>query len=293
MRKPCLPRLTRRRFLAAAAGSLATAGLAVAGYTWRIEPHWVEVVRRRLPVAGLPESLAGRTLIQISDLHAGPIVDEGYLCRVLEQVSSLHADILALTGDFMTYHGPEQIEQAARVLQHLQPGRLATVAVLGNHDYGARWSQADVADTLTARLRDLGIDVLRNACRDVQGLLVVGSDDLWGPHFQPEKALATLKSPGARVVLCHNPDAADRPVWSGYRGWILSGHTHGGQCRPPFLDPLLLPVANKRYTAGEFDVGEGRRLYINRGLGYLRRVRFNVRPEITVFTLEREDETAA
>jgi predicted MPP superfamily phosphohydrolase len=28
-------------------------------------------------------------------------------------------------------------------------------------------------------------------------------------------------------------------------------------------------------------------MYINRGLGYLRRVRFNARPEITVFTLAR------
>ena len=40
-----------------------------------------------------------------------------------------------------------------------------------------------------------------------------------------------------------------------------------------------------RYTAGEFDLFDGRRLYINRGLGYLKRIRFNARPEITVFTL--------
>ena len=49
----------------------------------------------------------------------------------------------------------------------------------------------------------------------------------------------------------------------------------------------MLPVRNKRYTDGEIDLYDGRRLYINRGLGYLRRVRFNVRPEITVFTLRR------
>ena len=49
----------------------------------------------------------------------------------------------------------------------------------------------------------------------------------------------------------------------------------------------MLPVKNQRYTAGEFDLGDGRWLYINRGLGYLRRVRFNVRPEITVFDLQR------
>ncbi|HEX2860069.1 MAG TPA: hypothetical protein VHN79_00430, partial [Lacunisphaera sp.] len=70
-----------------------------------------------------------------------------------------------------------------------------------------------------------------------------------------------------------------------YQGWILAGHTHGGQCKPPFLPPPLLPVRNRRYTAGEFDLGDGRKLYINRGLGHLLRVRFNVRPEVTVFRL--------
>jgi hypothetical protein len=91
------------------------------------------------------------------------------------------------------------------------------------------------------------------------------------------------------LVLCHNPDAADRTIWAGYRGWILSGHTHGGQCKPPFCTPPFLPVNNHRYHAGEIDLGDGRRLYVNRALGYLKRVRFNARPEITVFTLCREE----
>jgi uncharacterized protein len=71
----------------------------------------------------------------------------------------------------------------------------------------------------------------------------------------------------------------------GYEGWILSGHTHGGQCKPPFLPPPLLPVRNRRYTAGEFPLTGGRRLYISRGVGHLLPVRFNVRPEVTVFEL--------
>jgi uncharacterized protein len=52
-----------------------------------------------------------------------------------------------------------------------------------------------------------------------------------------------------------------------------------------FLPPPLLPVMNRRYTSGTFEMGGGRQLYINRGLGYLMRVRFNCRPEITLFHL--------
>jgi hypothetical protein len=86
-------------------------------------------------------------------------------------------------------------------------------------------------------------------------------------------------------MLCHNPDVVDQPVWNGYQGWILAGHTHGGQVRPPFLPPPVLPVENKLYTSGAFDLGDGRFLYINRGLGSTMSVRFNARPEVTIFTL--------
>jgi predicted MPP superfamily phosphohydrolase len=95
-------------------------------------------------------------------------------------------------------------------------------------------------------------------------------------------------SENANLVLCHNPDVCDLDVWNNYRGWILAGHTHGGQVKPPFLKPPILPVKNKRYDAGEIDLNDGRTLYINRALGNLYQVRFNVRPEITVFKLAKK-----
>ena len=247
----------------------------------------MQVVGRDLPIDRLPPSLINQTLVQISDLHIGPVVDEAYMTRAMKRVSLLKADILAITGDFMTYDGDAQIERTVRVLQHLQRGRLATLAVLGNHDYGPGWSQPQVAQRLTRRLENLGIRVLRNTKFQIEGLWFVGIDDLWSPAFAPELVMPTVEPDRPAVVLCHNPDAADLPVWSGYRGWILCGHTHGGQCRPPFGSPPRLPVKNKRYAAGEIDLHDGRRLYVNRGLGYLRRVRFNVRPEITAFKLTR------
>jgi predicted MPP superfamily phosphohydrolase len=91
----------------------------------------------------------------------------------------------------------------------------------------------------------------------------------------------------ANIVLAHNPDVCDLDIWNDYDGWILSGHTHGGQCKPPFLPPPMLPVQNKKYTAGRFELSGERTLYINRALGHLWQVRFNVPPEITIFTLQK------
>jgi predicted MPP superfamily phosphohydrolase len=259
------------------------------GYAWGIEPQWVEIVYRELPIARLPDDLIGRTLIQISDLHFGPSDDDAYLHCCLEQTSSLEPDILVLTGDFMTCRAEECIDQAARGLAHLRLARLATIAILGNHDYSNGYRRGDVADRLCSRLTDLGITVLRNDVHDVSGLQVAGLDDLWGPNFSPQRVLPRLDSSRPSLVLCHNPDAADLPIWSDYRGWILSGHTHGGQCKFPLIGTPLIPVRNPRYVRGEVNLGDGRRLYINRGLGHLLRVRFCVRPEITVFTLTRAE----
>jgi predicted MPP superfamily phosphohydrolase len=278
-----LPRITRRRFY----GSLAAGAAGLFLYAWRVEPHWLEVVKRDLVIAHLPEALVGQSLIQISDLHVGDIVDADYLIASLELISSLRPAMTVITGDFMTCHGDEHIEAVIRVMRHLTPGPLGCFAILGNHDYAMDWSRSAVADKLVGKLAEVGIRTLRNECQDVGGLQLVGLDDLWGPHFQPEGVLATVDWAGPALTLCHNPDAVDLAALSACRGWILSGHTHGGQCKPPFLPPPLLPVKNKRYTAGAFDIGAGRNLYINRGLGYLRRIRFNVRPEITVFRLGR------
>ena len=281
-----IPRLTRRRCLALAE-LVVVGGAATFLYTWRVEPHWLRVVRRDLPIAGLPTGLVGRTLVQISDLHIGTIVDSNYLIRALEFVSGLGQDLTVITGDFMSCESSERIDEVARVMAHLRPGPLGCVAILGNHDYGHDWSDVEAASRLSQRLDKLGVTVLRNESRIVGGLQFVGLDDLWGPFFTPEPMLATIDWDRPTLALCHNPDGVDLPIWSGYSGWILSGHTHGGQCKPPFLPPPLLPVKNTRYTAGAFELDGGRRLYINTGLGYLRRVRFNVRPEITVFRLIR------
>lgn len=278
--------LSRRRFVQLAAALLGgSAG--VGYYTWRIEPHWVEFVHRDLPIRHLPPALVGQTLVQLSDLHVGPRVDDTFLREAFALVNALEPAFVALTGDFMTCKRGEQVEHALRVMESLRPGRLGSFAVLGNHDYGWSWREVEVAERLQRGLTDQGVRVLRNRQHTVAGLTFVGFDDLWSPNFSVDKALRALNPAAAAVALCHNPDGVDKPGWDGYRGWVLAGHTHGGQCKPPFLRPPILSVRNPRYVAGEVDLGDGRLLYINRALGHLLPVRFNVRPEITVFRLTR------
>lgn len=190
----------------------------------------MELVERELPVEHLPESLLGSRMVQLSDLHIGRQVDDAYLIRTFDRVRALSPEIVVYTGDFVTYDAAV-FEHARRMFAHLPLGRVATLGVLGNHDYGHGWSDGEVADQIAELAAAAGVRVLRNEIAEVAGLQIVGMDDLWAGRFAPQRALAGRKPKAAALVLSHNPDAADLEGWGEYHGWILSGHTHGGQCK--------------------------------------------------------------
>lgn len=278
--------MNRRKIIQSIVGLTGISALA-AGYAWQIEPFWLEFVSLEMPIDNLPEHLEGKVLMQISDIHVGKRFDHRYLIESFEKANELMPDFVVYTGDYVsTYKDEVQYRDLKEVLSYSVKGKIGTVGILGNHDYGRNWSQHGVADNISELLTGNGITVLRNEQIKVEGLNIIGLDDYWGLNFKPNAVMNKYDQTEANIILSHNPDVCDLDVWNNYKGWILAGHTHGGQCKPPFLPPPMLPVKNKKYTAGKIDLPEGRTLYINRALGHLWQVRFNVRPEITVFTLK-------
>jgi uncharacterized protein len=284
---PRMGMLTRRQALKAIVGAgCGAAGLGL--YTWQVEPHWLEFTYRDLPIAGLPSELEGKTLAQISDIHVGHQVSDDYLLESFRRVAEQSPDFVAHTGDWITYHrGPASLEKLPRLLAESPRGRIGTVGILGNHDYGHGWGMKQVANRVTQIAKDAGVTMLRNESTEIAGLQFIGLDDLWGPYADPGTIVEDKGSEGPTIVLGHNPDGADKPFWGKYKGWMLVGHTHGGQCKPPFLPPPISSVDDKRYIAGQYDLSGGRRMYISRGIGHLLQVRFNARPEIPIFRLRR------
>jgi predicted MPP superfamily phosphohydrolase len=268
---------------------LGTLGLGFIGgmYSWQIEPFWLEFVHKKMPIKNLPENLIGKTLIQISDIHVGNRFNYQYVIDSFSKAKAYNPDFVVYTGDFVDYDTEEQFSQLKEVFKHVVKGKLGTAGILGNHDYGQDWSDQHVANNITSILENAGVKILGNDEFNFNGLHIIGLDDFWGLNFDPKKTMNKHNSENANLVLCHNPDVCDLDVWNNYKGWILAGHTHGGQVKPPFLKPPILPVKNKRYDAGVIDLNDGRTLYINRALGNLYQVRFNVRPEITVFKLAK------
>ena len=159
-----------------------------------------------------------------------------------------------------------------------------TLAVLGNHDY---WTNANaVRSALKAcKVIELSNDVYSLSNGSDQ-LHIAGVDDIWEGQDRLDIVLDKLPQTGAAILLAHEPDYADVSAKTGRFDLQLSGHSHGGQVVLPFIGTPVLPYLGRKYPSGLYRVGMMWQ-YTNRGVGMARlKVRFNCRPEITVFTLE-------
>ena len=280
--------MNRRKYIKQTFWGITGLGLFSGLYTWQIEPFWLEIVKLKMPIKNLPDELIGKTLMQISDIHIGDRFDYHFIIDSFKKAKELEPDFVVYTGDYVSLSNDEvQYDKLQETLKNIVHGRLGTLGILGNHDYGKNWSQISIANNIADKLEQSGIKVLRNESVELNGINFIGFDDYWGRNFNPEKAMNGFDKSKANIALCHNPDVCDLDIWRDYNSWILSGHTHGGQVKPPFLRPPMLPVKNKKYSAGQIELNNGRTLYINRALGHLWQVRFNVRPEITIFELQQ------
>jgi uncharacterized protein len=277
---------SRRSFLWMAAGS--AAGLAF--YAGEISRHELEIVFRTISLPALPDAFAGLKLVQISDFHFEEYTEAPFLEAVVRQVNAVAPDLVVLTGDFVSSNplgqrfGARMSYRCAEILSRIQcPLRYA---IMGNHDVlvGA----AAVTDALIAH----GIPVLANSSvpleRDGRRVWLAGILDALQAWPDLGAALPTSRNPDKEpvILLAHEPDFADHAI--GHQiALTLSGHTHGGQVRLPFLPPILLPDMGRKYVEGLFRLRDGMQLYVNRGIGAVNLpFRFRCPPEITVLTLQ-------
>jgi uncharacterized protein len=273
----------------------AAVGVGVFFYSRYVEPYWVVVERVTLTLPRLAPPFDGYRIVHISDFHLDGWMTPGRLERVVDLVNEQKPDLVAITGDFVAV-SVDYISGLPGPLGNLRAAD-GVVAVLGNHDHmndaGAvrrALSSAGVVDVSN------GIYTLR---RDGVALHVCGVDSVMEGYDRLEEVLEALDAaePGCAILLAHEPDFADKTATTGRFDLQLSGHSHGGQVRIPFLKtPYVVPLLSRlgysfvppliyEYPSGLYEVGEMYQ-YTNRGLGVIyARFRLNSRPEITVLTL--------
>ena len=260
----------------------------------------IEVTYHTVSASALPSEFNGFTIAQISDLHDATFGEGNE--TLLRLLSEAAPDIIAVTGDIGDSNRAE-IEDALELIPELV--KIAPCYfVAGNHEAG--FSEENYGKLMQC-MNDAGVSVLNDEytyiTRGSAGIVLAGLQD---PYFVSEhrvfgtdgfgvirQKLAALELPedAFTVLLSHRPEAFELYVESGV-DLALTGHTHGGQVRLPWIGGLIAPHQGlfPKYDAGMYEKNSTR-MYVNRGLGNSRvPLRINDRPEIAVFRLTNQSE---
>lgn len=270
-------------------------------------PYRYRIRSSDIQVEGLPHSLDGLRVVQISDIHAGSLYDRKKVSRSVELINSLDPDIVCFTGDLVNSVA-EEIDPYIPVFSEINP-RFGVYSVLGNHDYGdyVQWpdetTKRENFRKLQDRHRQLGWDLLINDHRtiDVHGntIAIIGVENYSAnPRFHKygDMARATngLGSRDLTILLSHDPTHWDDEILTKYQDvdLTLSGHTHGFQFGFEIDGVLKWSPVQYVYRRWSGLYREGKQhLYINRGLGFLGYPgRVGILPEITLLTIRRKPE---
>ncbi len=294
MRFPALASLSG---IVRALAAIVVAGVLCILYGSLIERRWFR--RRTYRLAVLPPGTdATLTVLHLSDLHM--VRGDDAKTRFLATLEP--ADVTVVTGDFLGE--PEAVERAVESLRPLR-GRVASYFVLGSNDLYAprplnyawyfmknrpkRKAVRGRAGDLISMLRADGwidLDNTRTSLPvDGTRLEVMGMHD---PHIQlADLRLLTRDEPDrVGLAVVHSPDPA--PELAAF-GWdvILTGHTHGGQVRMPFLGALVTNSHLPTRIAKGLSMIPPAVMHVSPGLGTSKYApfRFLCRPEATVIEL--------
>ncbi|KZE55362.1 phosphoesterase [Brevibacillus parabrevis] len=285
---PKLVTVSRRTFLQRSMkwlGGLIGVGLAAGTYGYAWERTWLQIERMTLRLPRLPDAFDGRKLVQFSDVHLGHFFKPEQLQGIVDLIMREQPDIICFTGDIVDEE-TRPFFAAIPILAQLQ-APMGKFAVMGNHDYRAGQQHGIRQGWVSA-----GFEVLDNrnvAIRQKTDILyIAGIDDALNGVPDLPKALIGIPEGSSVILLAHEPDVADEaglyPI-----DLQLSGHSHGGQVRLPFVGHVLTPKLANKYVKGLYLASENKmQVYVNRGLGTtILPVRFLCRPELTVLTLHQ------
>jgi uncharacterized protein len=263
---------------------------AIAADSILLEPNRPRIVRQEVALRRWPEAMDGFSIVLLSDFHYDDHFSAHPLKAAIGMVNDLRPKLILLAGDFVSLPllgGTDERTAAqaaapcAALLRQMRAPH-GLWAVLGNHDFFTD------PELVTGALREQGIAVLANQSTAIETktgrFWLGGVNDVFSGTADVKAAFQERPGGEPAVLLAHEPDFADFVARHDV-DLQLSGHSHGGQVRLPFLGPLYLPALGRKYVSGLYRVGE-LAVYTNPGLGTVGLpVRWNCPPEITFLTL--------
>lgn len=251
-----------------------------------IEPYQLIIKTVSVNVDGIHKNFDKIKIIHITDLHIKKI---GYLERkLIDKINQLMPDILFVTGDFIKNN--DGIKHCAEVFRNIN-AKYGIYGVLGNNDYRKFFIFSLDTDELKKSLTSSGVKLLFNESHTINidgvNISIFGVEDSIYGTPDISRVADNVSNEHLNILLSHSPSIIKN--LDGFRpDLIITGHTHGGQVRFPFIEYLWTPLpinSPRKYSRGLFKTN-GTNIYVNQGIGTsLFPMRFLCPPEISVIKL--------
>ncbi|MFD1362474.1 metallophosphoesterase [Lentibacillus salinarum] len=228
------------------------------------------------------------SILQISDLHNRVFGTDNE--QLVNAVKKANADMIVLTGDLID-RKTTTFDHVFSLIEQLTAINKRVFFVPGNHE----WGNARTSEFLHG-LHERHVTILSN--QNVQmtkgdvTVNIAGVDDPATEHDNLSDAFSQINDDDYTILLAHAPDIVHLydtiPA-----DLILSGHTHGGQIRFPFIGALVAPGQGffPRLDKGTYQLGPDQYLYIDSGLGTTRMpVRFLNQSQLSLMTIAARHE---
>ena len=250
-------------------------------YSFYIEPYNLIIKEYKIENNTLPDSFDGLKIIHFSDVHYGRTVDNKYLEKIVNLINKQKPDLVFFTGDFIDKDivlKEDDITKVNSILNNIESS-IGNYAITGNHDIKHLDEYKKILDgnfTLIDNEEKLIY------YKDATPISLVGIKDTL--ESTPDYNILNKEHNYFRIVLVHEPDAYDN-IKNNNINLMLSGHSHNGQVRIPFIGAIYTPVGSKKYYENYYKLNNTE-LYISNGIGTSGiNIRFMSQPSINLYRL--------
>lgn len=242
----------------------------------------------------LVEEYNGLKVVHISDIHYGISTSKKDLENIINNINSLDPDLVFLTGDLVDGDITSKQHNEIKDLLNKINATIGKYAVSGNHDYFyKKWNEL-IEESNFINLNDTYDIVYKDS---YSSIFIAGiSDNIYSAKNIKDKSEVIFEYMNSneinnsiyKILLMHEPDYIDDIDYSKFN-LILSGHSHNGQVRIPFIGALYTPIGSKKYYK-EYYKMEDTDFYISSGIGTtILPIRLFNRPSFNLYRIVKKE----